>query len=199
MNDFSGKTVIVTGGAKGIGEGVTRAFAQAGANVFSADVDTAAGARIEAESASLPGSITFVNADVSQAATCEALVRQAAVNGGVDVLVNNVGIQPVDSYLPAHEFPEETWDRILAVNLKSGFLMSKVCGAGDAEKGRRRHRQYRQCARPPVDERRAGLRCQQGRHDLRLHSSSPSSMRSKIFAFWRSIPAPSRPAWRWKV
>ena len=125
MNEFSGKTVIVTGGAKGIGEAVTRAFAQAGADVFSADVDTEAGARIEAEGASLPGSITFVNADVSQAATCQALVRQAAGSGGVDVLVNNVGIQPVDSYLPAHEFPEETWDRILAVNLKSGFLMSK--------------------------------------------------------------------------
>ena len=125
MNEFSGKTVIVTGGAKGIGEAVTRAFAQAGADVFSADVDTEAGARIEAEGASLPGSITYVNADVSQAATCQALVRQAAGSGGVDVLVNNVGIQPVDSYLPAHEFPEETWDRILAVNLKSGFLMSK--------------------------------------------------------------------------
>ena len=125
MNEFSGKTVIVTGGAKGIGEAVTRAFAQAGADVFSADVDTEAGARIEAEGASLPGTITFVNADVSQAATCQALVRQAAGSGGVDVLVNNVGIQPVDSYLPAHEFPEETWDRILAVNLKSGFLMSK--------------------------------------------------------------------------
>ena len=125
MNEFNGKTVIVTGGAKGIGEAVTRAFAQAGADVFSADVDTEAGARIEAEGASLPGSITYVNADVSQAATCQALVRQAAGSGGVDVLVNNVGIQPVDSYLPAHEFPEETWDRILAVNLKSGFLMSK--------------------------------------------------------------------------
>ena len=125
MNEFNGKTVIVTGGAKGIGEAVTRAFAQAGADVFSADVDTEAGARIEAEGASLPGSITFVNADVSQAATCQALVQQAAGSGGVDVLVNNVGIQPVDSYLPAHEFPEETWDRILAVNLKSGFLMSK--------------------------------------------------------------------------
>ena len=125
MSEFNGKTVIVTGGAKGIGEGVTRAFAQAGANVFSADVDTEAGARIETEGASLSGSITFVNADVSQAAACEALVRQAAAGGGVDVLVNNVGIQPLDSYLPAHEFPEETWDRILAVNLKSGFLMTK--------------------------------------------------------------------------
>lgn len=125
MGDFSGKTVIVTGGAKGIGEAVTRAFAQAGASVFCADTDTAAGARMEAESAEAAGSITFVNADVSGAASCEALVGQAAANGSVDVLVNNVGIQPVDSYLPAHEFPEEAWDRILAVNLKSGFLMSK--------------------------------------------------------------------------
>ncbi len=125
MNDFSGKTVIVTGGAKGIGEGVTRAFAQAGANVFCADVDEAAGVRIGAESASLPGSITYVNTDVAAAANCEALVSQAAASGRVDVLVNNVGIQPVDSYLPVHEFPEETWDRILDVNLKSGFLMSK--------------------------------------------------------------------------
>ncbi len=125
MNDFSGKTVIVTGGAKGIGEGVTRAFAQAGANVFCADVDAAAGARIGAESASLPGSITYVDTDVADAANCEALVSQASATGSVDVLVNNVGIQPVDSYLPVHEFPEETWDRILDVNLKSGFLMSK--------------------------------------------------------------------------
>ena len=125
MSDFSGKTVIVTGGAKGIGEAVTREFARAGANVFCADVDEAAGAKIGAESASLAGSITFVNTDVSQASNCEALVGQAAASGSVDVVVNNVGIQPVDSYLPAHEFPEETWDRILAVNLKSGFLMSK--------------------------------------------------------------------------
>ena len=125
MSDFSGKTVIVTGGAKGIGEGVTRAFAQAGAHVFCADVDTEAGAKMKAESGSVAGTITYVNADVSGAATCEALVNQAAATGSVDVLVNNVGIQPVDSYMPAHEFPEETWDRILDVNLKSGFLMSK--------------------------------------------------------------------------
>ena len=125
MNDFSSKTVIVTGGAKGIGEGVTRAFAQAGADVYCADFDAAAGAKIAAESDSLPGSITYVNIDVSTAANCEALVSQAAASGRVDVLVNNVGIQPVDSYLPVHEFPEETWDRILDVNLKSGFLMSK--------------------------------------------------------------------------
>ena len=126
MTDYSGKTVIVTGGAKGIGEAVTRAFAQAGADVFCADVDTEAGAKMAAESEAAAGSITFVDADVSQASVCQALVHQAAAaNGGVDILINNVGIQPLDSYLPAHEFPEETWDRIIAVNLKSGFLMTK--------------------------------------------------------------------------
>ena len=126
MTDYSGKTVIVTGGAKGIGEAVTRAFAQAGADVFCADVDTEAGAKMAAESAAASGSITFVDADVSQASVCQALVQQAAAaSGGVDILINNVGIQPLDSYLPAHEFPEETWDRIIAVNLKSGFLMTK--------------------------------------------------------------------------
>ena len=45
--------------------------------------------------------------------------------GGVDILCNNVGIQPANSYLPAHEFPEEMWDRIINVNLKSFFLMAK--------------------------------------------------------------------------
>ncbi len=125
MDDFSNKTVIVTGGAKGIGGAIALAFAQAGASVFSADVDTEAGARIEGEAASLTGSITFVDADVSQAAVCQELVRQAAGGSGIDILVNNAGIQPLDSYLPAHELSEEAWDRILAVNLKSGFLMSK--------------------------------------------------------------------------
>lgn len=125
MNDFSGKTVIVTGGAKGIGRAIALAFAQTGANVFSADVDTEAGARLETEAISLPGSVTFVESDVSDSATCQTLVRQAAGGHGLDILVNNVGIQPLESYLPAHELLEEMWDRIVAVNLKSGFLMSK--------------------------------------------------------------------------
>ena len=47
--------------------------------------------------------------------------------GGVDILCNNVGIQPTDCYLPAHELPEELWDRIINVNLKSRFLMVKYC------------------------------------------------------------------------
>ena len=126
MGDFDGKSVIVTGGAKGIGRGISLAFAGEGARVLCADVDTEAGSAITAAAAELAGQLVFAGADVAGAEACRTLVEQAVADfGGVDVLCNNVGIQPVASYLPAHECPEETWDRIIDVNLKSFFLMSK--------------------------------------------------------------------------
>jgi NAD(P)-dependent dehydrogenase (short-subunit alcohol dehydrogenase family) len=124
---FSQKVVIVTGGAKGIGRGICRAFAQAGANVLCADVDAAAGQALAAESDQLPGEIVFCAADVSTNAGAERAVAQAVERwGGLDIVCNNVGIQPKAAYVPAHELPEELWDRILNVNLKSAFLMSKA-------------------------------------------------------------------------
>lgn len=128
MSEFTDKIVIVTGGAKGIGRGICLAFAEAGANVLCADVDTAAGAEVEAAAASFPGALKFVDADVSKAEVCRSLVETAVdAWGGVDILCNNVGIQPLNSYLPAHELPEEMWDAIINVNLKSRFLMTKYC------------------------------------------------------------------------
>lgn len=128
MGDFSGKTVIVTGGAKGIGRAITLSFARAGANVVCADVDEAAGQEISALADDAAGKLLFVKADVSQSAACQALVAQTVSSfGGVDILCNNVGIQPTSSYMPAHELPEEVWDRIINVNLKSRFLMTKYC------------------------------------------------------------------------
>jgi NAD(P)-dependent dehydrogenase (short-subunit alcohol dehydrogenase family) len=124
--EFEGKVVIVTGGAKGIGRAISWAFAEAGAAVVCADVDTQAGAALVKAAADLPGRIHFVSDDVSLAAGAQATVNAAVTTfGGLDILCNNVGIQPANSYLPAHEMPEEMWDRILTVNLKSGFLMSK--------------------------------------------------------------------------
>jgi NAD(P)-dependent dehydrogenase (short-subunit alcohol dehydrogenase family) len=126
MGAFDGKSVIVTGGAKGIGRGICVAFVEVGASVVCADVDEAAGAAIQAEVKDLPGELRFEVADVSKSGPCEALVKAAQeAFGGLDVICNNVGIQPTSSYLPAHELPEEAWDRILAVNLKSAFLMTK--------------------------------------------------------------------------
>lgn len=127
MADFSEKVVIVTGGAKGIGRAIARAFAQAGAHVVVADVDAPAGEALAAESAQLPGEIVFCAADVSTNAGAERTVAEAVEQwGGLDILCNNVGIQPKAAYVPAHELPEELWDRILNVNLKSAFLMTRA-------------------------------------------------------------------------
>ena len=128
MSEFENKAVIVTGGAKGIGRGICWAFAQEGANVMCADVDQAAGEKLVSDAADLPGQIRFHQADVATSDGCRELV-DATVSawGGLDVVCNNVGIQPVNSYLRAHELPEEMWDRILAVNLKSAYLMTKFC------------------------------------------------------------------------
>ena len=126
MSDFSKHVVIVTGGAKGIGRGICLEFAEAGATVLCADVDDKAGVAIVAEGESLRGTIKYLSGDVSQDAVCAGLVRNAAEEyGGLHVLCNNVGIQPTSSYLPAHELPVEAWDRIIEVNLKSTFLMSR--------------------------------------------------------------------------
>ena len=128
MGSYDGKTVIITGGAKGIGRGISLAFAEEGANVICADVDVAAGQKIVQDTQAMPGKLIFVEADVSKSSVCQQLVAKAVAEfGGVDVLCNNVGIQPTSSYLPAHELTEEMWDRILAVNLKSRFLMTKYC------------------------------------------------------------------------
>lgn len=128
MGDFTGKTVIVTGGAKGIGGGISLAFAGAGANVVCNDIDVAAGRLMVQQAKKLPGKLIFVKADVSKASECQKLVEKAVAEfGGVDVLCNNVGIQPTSSYLPAHELSEAQWDRIINVNLKSRFLMTKYC------------------------------------------------------------------------
>ncbi len=125
-DDNRDKVVIVTGGAKGIGRAITLAFSAEGAKVATVDVDDFAGAEIQRLAQDRAGPVQYHHADVSQANACVDLVQRVADDWGrVDVLCNNVGIQPANSYLRAHEMPEEMWDRILDVNLKSAFLMCK--------------------------------------------------------------------------
>ena len=136
MPAFDGRSVIVTGGAKGIGRAICAAFAREGARVLCADVDEAAGRALEAGPGGA-GRIRFQPADVALAEACEGLARIAVEEwGGIDVVCNNVGIQPVASYRPAHELSEEQWDRILDVNLKSCFLMTRACAPSMMERGR---------------------------------------------------------------
>lgn len=125
--DFSKKIVIVTGGAGGLGKDFSLEFARRGADVVCGDLDAAAGEALLKEAVGLPGRIHFVQGNMIEAATCDRLVAKAKELGGVDVLCNNVGIQPAKSFVPADELDDELWDAILTVNLKSYFWMTKRC------------------------------------------------------------------------
>ena len=125
MSDFKDKVVVVTGGGLGIGRAICRGFAAAGAKVICADINDEVGKALEQETPG-PGEIRYQNADVATNEGCQAVVAAAGTEG-LDVLCNNVGIAPLSTYVPVHELPIEDWDRIMDVNLKSYFLMSRLC------------------------------------------------------------------------
>ena len=126
MGTFDSKVAIVTGGAHGIGKDTALEFAKEGAQIAIADVNEEAGRKVESELNRLgPGGLLVV-ADVARSAECSRVVAETVqAFGGVDVLFNNVGIQTPDSYRNVEDTPEDLWDRIIDVNLKSYFLMSK--------------------------------------------------------------------------
>src|SRR5262245_135371 len=116
---FQNKVVIVTGGAKGIGEAAVRSFSAEGASVVIADVDDAAG---QALARSLPRA-TFVHTDVTQMADAERAVQIAVESyGGLDVLFSNAGIQ---TYGLIEDTSEEDYERGMGVNFKGHVWMCK--------------------------------------------------------------------------
>lgn len=114
---LKGKTAIVTGSTSGIGLGVAHELARQGANVVinsfsNTDKDHAIAKEI---ADSFGVTATYIQADMSKADQCRALIEKA---GGCDILVNNAGIQHV---APIDEFPVEKWDAIIAINMNSAF------------------------------------------------------------------------------
>jgi NAD(P)-dependent dehydrogenase (short-subunit alcohol dehydrogenase family) len=126
MGNAEQKVVIVSGGAHGIGEAAVLAFADEGYHVALADLDGDAGERVRARCTTRPGDVRVIRADVSRADAAQDVVRETvSAFGGVDVLFNNAGIQPGDSYKPAEHLDESMWDRVMDVNVKGTFLLCK--------------------------------------------------------------------------
>ncbi len=128
---MTGKRAVVTGSTSGIGLGIARALAQAGAEVvlnsFSdRPEDHAQAAELAAETGA---KVTYIAADMSKGDACRALIERA---GGCDILVNNAGIQHV---APIPDFPPEKWDLILAINLTSSFHTTAAALPGMRTRG----------------------------------------------------------------
>jgi 3-hydroxybutyrate dehydrogenase len=123
---LANKSAIITGSTSGIGEGIARAFAKAGANVMlngfgdAKEIEKLRSA-IESE---YDVKVIYSAADMSKPAAITGMVDDAMkAFGAVDVLVNNAGIQHVAA---VDEFPPEKWDAILAINLSSVFHATRA-------------------------------------------------------------------------
>jgi len=117
-----GRSAVVTGSTSGIGLGIARALAAAGAGIVLNSFTDQPGDHALAQSLGSEFDVParYLRADMSVPAECRDLVVAA---GACDILVNNAGIQHV---APIDEFPPELWDRILAINLSSAFHTTAV-------------------------------------------------------------------------
>jgi NAD(P)-dependent dehydrogenase (short-subunit alcohol dehydrogenase family) len=122
MTGLEAKQAVITGAATGIGRASAQLFVEQGARVVIADVNET-DARAAVEELGGDGTAWFVRTDVSSAPEMEALMNQAAdAMGGIDIIVNNAGVQRSGAVT---DFEESEWDALMRVNPKSCFLGAK--------------------------------------------------------------------------
>jgi NAD(P)-dependent dehydrogenase (short-subunit alcohol dehydrogenase family) len=119
-----GKTALITGAASGIGRATAQLFAREGASVVIADVNDSGGQALQQQILSEGGHAIFEPTNVARGADCERLVERVRDTfGGIHVLVNNAGIIRRATVL---EIAEQDWDQVMAVNVKSIFLLARL-------------------------------------------------------------------------
>ncbi|MET4574967.1 SDR family NAD(P)-dependent oxidoreductase [Ottowia thiooxydans] len=127
MLDFSEKIVFITGASGGLGGQMARDFARAGATIIAHDFGLAGAASdLMTDIATTGKKHLLVEGDLTDAATVKAIVQQIEKNcSRVDVLVNNAGASPNKTPFP--DVSVDLWDKVIAINLRSVFLVTQAC------------------------------------------------------------------------
>ncbi len=125
--DLTGRTVVITGGGKGIGKVYSEEFAKAGARVVAADIDAAA-ARAVADALAAQGCEALaLETDIASEESTKSMAEAALERfGAIDVLVNNASLMSVLARRSWLEIPVDEWDRVMAVNLRGMFLSCRA-------------------------------------------------------------------------
>jgi 3-oxoacyl-[acyl-carrier protein] reductase len=130
-HEFAGKTVVITGAAGIYGTQLAADFAAAGARLFLTDRDAAG---LAAVCERLGGDVDAATADLTDPESIAGMCRQILESGVPDVVVNNAGIYPFGGLL---DTPVEMWDRIMHVNLRAPFLITKTLAEAMIAGGRK--------------------------------------------------------------
>jgi NAD(P)-dependent dehydrogenase (short-subunit alcohol dehydrogenase family) len=121
MNRLSGKAAVVTGGARGIGEGIVRRFVAEGARCVVADIDTAAADQLVSE---LGDSVIFIKTDVTSEADIVAAIAACVSNfGSLDIMINNAGVVGVTGSIESTSLAD--WERTISILQSGVFLGTK--------------------------------------------------------------------------
>jgi 3-oxoacyl-[acyl-carrier protein] reductase len=133
VGTLDNRAAIVTGAARGIGEATARKLASEGARVAVADIDLAVAQEVVASIRESGGQAEAYQCDVSKPPLCEQLVRDVVAQfGQLDILVNNAAVCP---RIPIEDMTEEWFDRLVNINLKSVFFLTRA--AAEAMKPRK--------------------------------------------------------------
>ena len=120
--DFTGKVALITGGSRGLGYQMVRAFAERGADVIIASRKLDNCEKVAEEVRALGRKALAVSAHVGRWAECDRLIEEAyAAFGRVDILVNNAGMSP---RMPSHEVSEQLFDSVVNLNFKGPFRLA---------------------------------------------------------------------------